>query len=576
MDADRRRRPRTDPATPGSTGRCRGDANATHPGSGYLTTPGTNVWDLLFASETPWTFDEKKQADDLATGNVSSDAATLDPTLLAAGVTQHAPVRTGDLSRFFSSRIFTADGFTVSGNASPVQPPAGFVPPLPTDGFNVNWQYTGRLQPYNMHVPATYPSRTTASPLIVYLHGFTGLPDEAFYNPVGLIQMADQNGYLVATPLGRGDYFYRGQGDLDVHEVIADVERHYNVDPNRIYLMGHSMGGYGTNNVGIHHPDLFAAVAPAEGTDSIALHSNLRNLPWFVMTADEDLDFMGANANQLYSNVSALGYDATLLQYHMKIHEYSSIYDTLPRMFAYFASHTRNPNPPVVSYSRLAGEDNPGLGLVYDHAYWLSSLRPSDAGKPSTTRAESYGVAHSDLDPAHAAVSTDPNDDEHGPDGRSTGVLKRTVPAYGPTLAARNALAVATTNDSALTVDLARAGLRLDCSLSIDSNGDTPATVTLAGSGPASLALTIDGAARPPVAAVRGTYSVALPAGKHSAVLGSGVCPTAGGGGGLPGTTALGSQSPVGPWPMALLLLAILAGGGLLFRQPRGAGGATR
>ncbi len=71
------------------------------------------------------------------------------------------------------------------------------------------------------------------------------------------------------------------------------MSRRYRVDPDRIYLMGHSMGGYGTNNLATHHPDLFAAVAPAEGTDSADLHANLRNTPWFEMTAEEDLDTPG-------------------------------------------------------------------------------------------------------------------------------------------------------------------------------------------------------------------------------------------------------------------------------------------
>ena len=548
-----------DPASPGRYWTVpAGPAGATHPGSGFVTAPGSNVWDLLFARDAQWTFDEKLQSSDLVSGNVSGDSANVDPAQMAAGVTALAPVQTGDISRFFSSRLFTADGYTVSGNTSPIQPPAGFVPPLPTDGFNVNWQYTGRMQPYYMHVPATYPTRTTASPLIVYLHGFTGLPDEPFYNPVGLVQAVDSGGYLLASALGRGDYYYRGPGDIDVQEVIADVTAHYNVDPNRIYLMGHSMGGYGTDNVGIHHPDLFAALAPAEGTDSIALNQNLLNLPWFVMTADEDLDFMGANANQLYGDLSAGGYDATLLQYHMKIHEYSSIYDTLPRLFAYFASHTRNPNPPVVSYSRLPGEDMPAIGLVYDHAYWLSGLLPADAAKPSTTRVESFGVAHADLDAANAVRTVDPNDDEHGPDGRGTGVLKRTVPAYGPTLAARNALAATTTNDSALTVDLARAGLRLDCSLSIESNADGAVSIVLAGDGPAVLALSVDGVGQSTVAGFGGTYTVTVPVGKHTAELGSGACAATSGG--LPNTYAAMNEVEPG-WLLVLIVFA--AGTGL-------------
>ncbi|MEA2682155.1 MAG: hypothetical protein QOK05_483 [Chloroflexota bacterium] len=458
-----------------------GTATATQPGSGFLTAPGSNVWDLLFARDTTWTFDERKQADDLLGGDVSNDSQAVSPALMTAGASQPAGMRTGDISRFFQSRVATADGIDRSVGIVPFGAPQGTLPPLPTDDFDVTFHYTGGLQPYYMHIPAAYPGHTVAYPLIVYLHGFTGLPDEPFYNPIGLVDTADQKGYLLASALGRGDYSYRGPGDIDVKEVIADVERHYDVDPNRIYLMGHSMGGYGTNNMAIHNPDLFAAVAPAEGTDSIDLHQNLRNVPWLEMTAEEDLDTMGTNAKKLYGNLSGDGYDATLVDWKFKIHEYSSIYDTLPRIFDFFAAHTRNPNPPAVSYSRLPGEDQPAIGLVYDHAYWLSGLRSADATKRSDNEVETFGIAHAALDPA-AAVKTDVTAAEAGGQTglpRTLAEVFSTAPAYGPQQAVRNAATLKTTNTEALALDLGRMGLRDDCTLTLDVTADHGLAINL-------------------------------------------------------------------------------------------------
>ena len=55
---------------------------------------------------------------------------------------------------------------------------------------------------------------------------------------------------------------YRGTAEQDVMDVLAEVRRDYKIDPNRIYLMGHSMGGYGTWSVAMAHPNLFAAIGP--------------------------------------------------------------------------------------------------------------------------------------------------------------------------------------------------------------------------------------------------------------------------------------------------------------------------
>jgi pimeloyl-ACP methyl ester carboxylesterase len=489
-------------------------------GSGALTVP-TNVWDLLFAQDTPWTFDEKRQADDLAMGNASADSAEVDLAKLQSGQTELAPLRTGDFSRMFASRLFIADGITRdSQGALPVPLPVGVTAlPVGAPDINVSYLYTGRLQTYSMHVPASYTANGAAYPLIVYLHGFTGLPEEPFYNPVGLVQMADQQGYLLASPLGRGDYFYRGEGDLDVLEVIADVSRRYHVDPDRIYLMGHSMGGYGTNNVGTHHPDLFAAIAPAEGTDSADLYANLRDLPWFEMTADEDLDPLAQSANALYKSLSDAGYDATLIEYRLKTHEYSSIYDTLPRLFRFFAAHTRNANPAVVSYTRVPGEDRADLGLIYDGAYWLSGLRAADGTKTANVTLESDGIAHVVPDPS-SAVRTDQMVDEGGPSGRTLAELKQTVPNTGPAAVVSNTLHITATNAGTMTVDLKRAGLTLDTTaLDINSSLDAPLQLKLAGVVASGVTVSVDTVAMPALTTGAGAVTVGIPAGTHQLTL---------------------------------------------------------
>ena len=522
-----------------------GDATATSPGAGGLLPSGA-VWDLLFSRDSTWTFDERKQSDDLRSGVVSSDSQVVDPAYLQARVTAPAPLRTGDISRFFTSHIGTADGIDRSAGALPLAPPTTPPNPLfprPLEDFNISYHYLGSLQPYYMHVPTSYPSRSSSRPLIVYLHGVTGLPDEPFYNPVGLVTMADQQGYLLASALGRGDYFYRGPGDVDVKEVIADVEKHYDVDPNRVYLMGHSMGGYGTNNVSIHNPDLFAAVAPAEGTDSIALHQNLRNLPWLEMTAEEDLDVMGTNAKLLYGNLSADGYDATLVDYKFKIHEYSSIYDTLDRIFAFFAAHTRNPDPAVVSYSRLPGEDMPAIGLVYDHAYWVSGLRSADPAKRSDTTVESMGLSHGALKPAGATRTDVTGDELGGKTGlpRTLREVFQTTPSYDPAAPVANRAILTLSNVAAVSLDLQRMGLVDDCSLRLTVTSDAPVRVSVA------------------------SRSVAFPAGTSQRQGLGAACVTASDRG-LPGTT----RSPHAP-VVVVLVLATLATftAGILRRRRR-------
>jgi fermentation-respiration switch protein FrsA (DUF1100 family) len=77
-------------------------------------------------------------------------------------------------------------------------------------------------------------------------------------------------GYLVA-PTNRRPYGYNWEnwGRLDGLEVLNVSKKKFNIDENRVYLTGHSMGGHGTWHLGLNYPDKFAAMGPSAGWISI-------------------------------------------------------------------------------------------------------------------------------------------------------------------------------------------------------------------------------------------------------------------------------------------------------------------
>ena len=81
-----------------------------------------------------------------------------------------------------------------------------------------------------------------------------------------LKRQGERVGFIVVCPKGRDTAsMYRGSAEQDVIDVLAEVRRDYKVDAARIYLMGHSMGGYGTWSVAMNHPEVFAALGPISG-----------------------------------------------------------------------------------------------------------------------------------------------------------------------------------------------------------------------------------------------------------------------------------------------------------------------
>lgn len=76
--------------------------------------------------------------------------------------------------------------------------------------------------------------------------------------------------------------------ETDTMNVLYMALKEFNVDANRIYLMGHSMGGYGTWSVAMDHPDVFAALGPISGGGNPAGMVKLARIPEYVVHGDAD------------------------------------------------------------------------------------------------------------------------------------------------------------------------------------------------------------------------------------------------------------------------------------------------
>jgi predicted peptidase len=60
------------------------------------------------------------------------------------------------------------------------------------------------------------------------------------------------------------------------------------IDPDRVYLTGLSMGGFGSYDLGIRRPDWFAAIAPVCGAADPAKVSVLKDKPVWIVHGSED------------------------------------------------------------------------------------------------------------------------------------------------------------------------------------------------------------------------------------------------------------------------------------------------
>jgi len=84
------------------------------------------------------------------------------------------------------------------------------------------------------------------------------------------------------------------------------------IDPARIYLTGLSMGGYGTWELAMRHPDWFAAAAPICGGGDEARAGRLASLPVWAFHGKDDTVVWPERSERLVAAVSKAGGKAKL------------------------------------------------------------------------------------------------------------------------------------------------------------------------------------------------------------------------------------------------------------------------
>lgn len=227
------------------------------------------------------------------------------------------------------------------------------------------------------YLPADYDA-AKKWPLVLQIHGYNPA------NPVyvrwwaadsrhsGLdTEFSNHQGIIYMEPHGRGNTTYLGMGDNDIVRVIAEAKRLFNVDEDRVYLTGDSMGGWGTWNVATRHPDLFAAIAPVFGgsdyhsqmseedlaklsplnrffnekESSWAMADGLLNVPIFVHHGDVDQAVNVEYSRWAVRMLQRWGYDVRYHEYPGRIHEALESQNNSGLSIEWFLQHRRNSNP---------------------------------------------------------------------------------------------------------------------------------------------------------------------------------------------------------------------------------------
>jgi predicted esterase len=126
--------------------------------------------------------------------------------------------------------------------------------------------------------------------------------------------------------------------------VLEIVRKDYAIDPDRIYLMGHSMGGGGTFHLAIKYPDLWAglaAVAPAPVLFA-GEAAKFKHLPVILVQGAKDPSVKVEWTRPWAEEMKKLGMAHEYVEYpdgdHVRV-----AFTAMPRIFEFLDKQKRKP-----------------------------------------------------------------------------------------------------------------------------------------------------------------------------------------------------------------------------------------
>jgi len=264
------------------------------------------------------------------------------------------------------------------------------------------------FQPFLRYVPRRAVNGD-ALPMIVFLHGYSPALNIVNwqYIPETLVEFAEGNGFILAAPFGRSNTDYQGIGEHDVLLVIEEMQRRYRVDPDRIILVGISMGGMGAWTIAAHHPDLFAGLVVLSGRGDYYFWQQTprESLPQYKQKLI-DAEF----ASELLPNLASL----PILCMHGGDDQVIAVEEA-----RHITDAVRTVNPRI-QYVELPGEDH----WIFDEAFAREDMRSwLPACRRTTPTAFSFRTYQAGFDSAYgigivpAGNSTDPAGFEYRVDG---------------------------------------------------------------------------------------------------------------------------------------------------------------
>jgi predicted peptidase len=196
---------------------------------------------------------------------------------------------------------------------------------------------------YLLFLPQDYGKEPDKKwPLMIFLHGAGERGNEIdkvkVHGPPKIVEQKKDFPFILVSP-----QCPEGKG-WEPEEVIAlldEIQGKYKVDPDRVYLTGLSMGGFGTWETASQHPERFAAIAPICGGGRTFMARRLKNLPTWVFHGEKDNVVPIKRSEEMVDALKQAGGDVKFTRYPEAGHDsWTETYNN-PALYDWLLQHKR-------------------------------------------------------------------------------------------------------------------------------------------------------------------------------------------------------------------------------------------
>jgi predicted peptidase len=205
------------------------------------------------------------------------------------------------------------------------------------DGFTARLHSSG--MPYRLFIPKGY-NKSQKYPLILWLHGSGSMGKDNLKQITGDSRagthvwttpenQAKHPAFVLAPQCAETAELCWDNPQVEepedqmlyVMEILETLQAEYSIDADRIYVAGQSMGGYGTWDIIIKRPDLFAAAIPICGGGNSTRAARIANVAVWAFHGSDDQTVSVSESRKMIAAVKRAGGNPKYTEYKGMRHE---------------------------------------------------------------------------------------------------------------------------------------------------------------------------------------------------------------------------------------------------------------